>query len=81
MDTPYLFSTQKALEHFQVNEQQGLSEQQVQTSLEKYGRNGTVHHHISLQMTVLILPLQLYQKTLQCHYGSLFLNNLRTSSL
>lgn len=39
MDAPYLFSTEKALEYFHVNEQQGLSEQQVQRALEKYGRN------------------------------------------
>ena len=56
MDTPFLFSTQKALDHFQVNEQQGLSELQVQRSLEKYGRNGTVHQHISNHKTMLTLP-------------------------
>lgn len=39
MDTSYLFSTEKVLEHFTVDEHQGLSEQQVQTALEKYGRN------------------------------------------
>ena len=47
MDTAYLLSTEKALSHFLVDEQQGLSEHQVQNSLRKYGRNGTVHHHIS----------------------------------
>ena len=56
MDTPFLSSTQKALDHFQVKEQQGLSEQQVQRSLEKYGRNGTVHQHISNYKTILTLP-------------------------
>ncbi len=43
MDASYLSSTEKALQHFQVNELQGLSEQQVQRALAKYGRNGTVH--------------------------------------
>ena len=70
MDTPYLLSTEEALEHFQVNEQQGLSEQQVQRSLEKYGPNGTVHHHNFDHQTVLTFPLQLYQKPLQCLCGS-----------
>ena len=46
MDASYLSSTEEALEHFKVNEDQGLSEQQVRKALEKYGRNGTVHHHI-----------------------------------
>lgn len=49
MDNSYLFSTEKALQHFKVNEHQGLSEQQVQRALEKYGRNGTVHRRISNQ--------------------------------
>ena len=48
MDASYLSSTEQALEYFEVNENQGLSEQQVQRALEKYGRNGTVHHHISV---------------------------------
>lgn len=56
MDASYLSSTEQSLEHFQVDEQQGLSEQQAQRSLEKYGRNGTVHHHISIRKTVLMLP-------------------------
>lgn len=69
MDSPYLSSTEKALEYFLVNEQQGLSKEQVRRSLEKYGRNGTVHHHISGYKTVLMLPLQLYQRTLRCLCG------------
>lgn len=56
MDASYLSSTEKALEYFQVNEQQGLSEQQVRISLDKYGRNGTVYHHISHRKNVLIFP-------------------------
>lgn len=47
MDASYLSSTEQALEYFTVDEHRGLSEQQVQIALEKYGRNGTVHHHIS----------------------------------
>lgn len=70
MDALYLVSTEKALEQFQVNEQQGFSEQQVQKSLEKYGRNGTVHHQVSDRKTVLIQPPQSYQKTLRRLYGS-----------
>lgn len=57
MDASYLSSTEEALEHFKVNENQGLSEQQVQKALEKYGRNGTVHHHVpSWSNTLLTLP-------------------------
>ena len=48
MDASYLSSTEQALEHFAVDENQGLSEQQIQRALGKYGRNGTVHHHISV---------------------------------
>ena len=48
MDASYLSSTEQALEYFEVNENQGLSEQKVQKALGKYGRNGTVHHHISV---------------------------------
>lgn len=47
MDASYLTSTEEALEHFKVDEQQGLSEQQVQSAIERYGRNGTVYHHPS----------------------------------
>ncbi|CAD6575628.1 MAG: hypothetical protein ASARMPRED_007405 [Alectoria sarmentosa] len=39
MDASYLTSTEEALEHFKVDEQQGLSEQQVQSAIERYGRN------------------------------------------
>ena len=48
MDASYLSSTGQALEYFAVDENQGLSEQQIQRALGKYGRNGTVHHHISV---------------------------------
>lgn len=54
MDASYLSSTNEALEHFQVKEQQGLSEQQVQRATEKYGRNGTVHHQASSQEKTLL---------------------------
>ena len=79
MDNSYLCSTEQALEHFQVDEQEGLSEQQVRRSLDKYGRNGTVHHHISDPKTVLILPPQHYQKILQRLCGNLSLNNSKIS--
>ena len=47
MEASFLVSTEEALEHFHVDETQGLSEEQVKKALEKYGPNGTVHHHIS----------------------------------
>lgn len=47
MDTAYLASPENALDFFQVSEQDGLSDSQVQQALNKYGRNGTVHHHES----------------------------------
>ena len=42
MDSSFLSSTQEALAYFKVDEQQGLSIQQVRQATEKYGRNGTV---------------------------------------
>lgn len=47
MEASFLSSVEEALEFFQVEEQHGLSDQKVQEALEKYGRNGTVHHHFS----------------------------------
>ena len=47
MEASFLVSTEEALEHFRVDETQGLSEEQVKKALGKYGPNGTVHHHIS----------------------------------
>lgn len=42
----FLSSTKEALEHFNVEEHNGLSAQQVEKATEKYGRNGTEHCHI-----------------------------------
>ncbi|KAL9131850.1 MAG: hypothetical protein Q9217_000296 [Psora testacea] len=39
MNSAYLLSTEEALAHFSVKEQQGLSDQQVRTATQKYGRN------------------------------------------
>ncbi|KAL9099971.1 MAG: hypothetical protein Q9163_004597 [Psora crenata] len=39
MDFPYLYSTEEALTHFGVQEQRGLSDHQVWTARDKYGRN------------------------------------------
>ncbi|MCJ1455842.1 hypothetical protein MMC28_006199 [Mycoblastus sanguinarius] len=39
METAYLSSTEEALDHFQVGEQEGLSDQQVRKAIQKYGRN------------------------------------------
>ena len=47
MDAAYLASPEKALDFFQVSEQDGLSDSRVQQALNKYGRNGTVHRHES----------------------------------
>lgn len=47
MDAAYLASPENALDFFQVSEQDGLSDSRVQQALNKYGRNGTVHHHES----------------------------------
>lgn len=43
MDSAFLSSTQEVLKHFQVAEQDGLSDTQVRLALEKFGHNGTVH--------------------------------------
>ncbi len=42
MESAFLSSPEEALAHFDVLEQNGLSDEQVQKNLEKYGRNGTV---------------------------------------
>ena len=39
MDTSYLQTTEEALAHFEVKEQQGLSDSQVQEAIEQHGRN------------------------------------------
>lgn len=39
MDASYLSSTEQALEYFAADQNQGLSEQQIQIALRKYGRN------------------------------------------
>lgn len=40
MENAYTKSPAEALKHFQVEEQKGLSAQQVKSAREKYGRNG-----------------------------------------
>lgn len=42
MEAAYLVSTEDVLRHFEVTEQDGLSDLMVQKATEKYGRNGTV---------------------------------------
>ncbi|KAI9800559.1 MAG: hypothetical protein M1833_003217 [Piccolia ochrophora] len=39
MDNSYLRTTQEALRHFNVSEQEGLSDSRVETSKQKYGKN------------------------------------------
>jgi len=57
MDYSFLSSTEETLEHFDVEEHQGLSAHQVQEATEKYGRNGTVHRHAQkLQRVLLTRP-------------------------
>jgi len=41
MESSYLSSPDEVLDHFNVQAQQGLSEQQVRQATQKYGRNGT----------------------------------------
>jgi Ca2+ transporting ATPase len=41
MDNAYTKNTQEALKYFQVTEENGLSEEQVKSSRQKYGRNCT----------------------------------------
>ena len=40
MDNAYTRTPSEALKHFQVTEEKGLSEQQVQSLREKHGKNG-----------------------------------------
>ena len=45
MEASYLSSAEEALSHFRVEEHAGLSDRQVETNRDKFGRNGTVEHH------------------------------------
>lgn len=40
MENAYTRTPAEALQHFQVREEQGLSDQQVASLREKYGKNG-----------------------------------------
>ena len=42
MESAYLVSTEEALARFQVKEQEGLSDSQIQQAIVRYGRNGGV---------------------------------------
>ncbi len=70
MDSSFLSSTEQALDHFKVDEHQGLSAQQVQKATERYGRNGTVYllSASPLQNSAEALR-QLYPKILPHLYG------------
>lgn len=71
MEAAYLVSSEDALRHFQVTEQNGLSDALVQRAIEKYGRNGTVQLNTSsLCIHTNTNFLQPYQKILQRRYGS-----------
>lgn len=39
MENAYIYSTDEALDYFQVSEREGLSEEQVQRARKQYGRN------------------------------------------
>lgn len=82
METAYLSSTEQALQHFQVNESQGLSDLQVQQATEKYGRNGTVHACASdfkQREQTKSYFLQRFPKTLRPLYGDSSSNSSRIS--
>lgn len=57
MEASYHLSAQEALEHFQVDEHKGLSDEQIQRALEKYGPNGTVHHRVAKSRTAVLTLL------------------------
>ena len=42
MEAAYLSTPEEVLRHFQVTEQDGLSDRQVKQALATFGRNGTV---------------------------------------
>lgn len=82
MDTAYLSSTEQALQHFEVNESQGLSDRQVQKATEKYGRNGIVHAYalnFKQREQTESSFLQRFPKTLRPLYGNSSSNSLRIS--
>lgn len=71
MEAAYLVSSEDALRHFQVTEQNGLSDVLVQRAIEKYGRNGTILlNTLSLCIHTKTTFLQPYQKILRRRYGS-----------
>lgn len=43
MEASYLASTKEALDYFQVSENNGLSDSQVEKAIQQYGRNGMPH--------------------------------------
>lgn len=45
MEAAYLSSPEEALRNFDVAEEKGLSDLQVQKATAQYGRNGTVQQH------------------------------------
>ena len=81
MDTSFLLPVEEVLQRFHVDEHHGLSDPQVQTATEKYGRNGTVHRLGAKSQKIRANPsgMQLYQKILQLPFGSSFLNNSKIS--
>lgn len=71
MEAAYLISSEDALRHFQVTEQDGLSDTMVQRAVDKYGRNGTVESDTLFLCIHAKTPfLQPYQRILQRRYGS-----------
>lgn len=70
MDQAWTLSVEDALQHFGVNPKVGLSEKEVSSGLEKYGKNGTLK----------LYSRQSSRMSLQRRSGDLFWSSFKISS-
>jgi len=81
MENSYILSAEEALKYFEVSEDTGLSDPQVNTSREKYGNNGMGPESVLLHAKMVTDRQQLYRKILQRPCGNLYSSSSRTNSL
>ena len=74
MDNAFVRSAQDVLQHFGVTEQAGLSDNKVEASRQKYGRNGMIRISHRAHSRILI-ALQPYLKTHLHRCGSSYSSN------
>lgn len=79
MEAAYLASTKEALDYFDVSEQVGLTDQEVEKAREQYGRNGILGYYPPSGASSVNMLLQLCQRIHRHRYGNLYLSNSKTS--